>query len=70
MPLAIVGAIWTKNHIYTVIKYKDDLVEKAIILDFGDNVDPVQGWIFRRMLNSRKYSSVSLEGEFINYENR
>lgn len=70
VPLAIVGAMWKKNHIYTVIKYKDDEPgEKAIIIDFGDVVDTVQGWIFRRMLNSTQYSTITLAGDFVNYEN-
>jgi hypothetical protein len=69
IPLAIVGAMWKKNHIYTVIKYKEDSAEKAIILDFRDNVEIVQGWIFRRLLNSRTSSKVTTGQEFMIYEN-
>lgn len=70
LPLAIVGAMWKKNHVYTLIQYKDDVSEKIVILDFDDNLD-IQGWIYRRTPASGKTSILTLsEGEFINYENQ
>jgi hypothetical protein len=69
LPLAIVGAMWKKNHVYTVIQYKGDVSEKIVILDFDDNLH-IQGWIYRRTRLSQKTSVLTLsEGEFINYEN-
>src|SRR5689334_7998902 len=47
---AIVGALWKKNHRYTVIQYKDGLDSPGIVLDFGDSIDEVQPLIYRRMV--------------------
>jgi PsbP-like protein/Short C-terminal domain len=70
VPLAIVGAMWKKNHIYTVIEFKDAVGDKAIILDFGKLVDDLQGWIYRRMLSiSRSSSKTYREGDSMTYEN-
>ena len=70
-PLAIVGAMWKKNHIYTVIQFKDEVGEKAIVLDFGDKVDDIQGWIYRRMLSSKKPTTIiHPENGFMFYENK
>src|SRR5688500_10780594 len=44
IPLAIVGAMWKKNHIYTVIQFKDRNGTKAIILDLDEKVSDIQGW--------------------------
>jgi len=69
--LAIVGAMWKKNHIYTVIQYKDEVGEKIIILDFGKNVDDFQGWIYRRMICSKMSTTTTFSnGEFMIYENQ
>lgn len=69
-PLAIVGAMWKKNHIYTVIEFKDAVGDKAIILDFGELVDDLQGWIYRRMRSiSRSSSKTYREGDSMTYEN-
>ena len=52
--LGVVGALWKKTHIYTIIRYKDELDEHKIILDFGDNVEYAQGLIYKKMLEARK----------------
>lgn len=71
VPLAIVGAMWKKNHIYTVIQYNDEVGEKIIILDFGKNVDDFQGWIYRRIISSRMSTTTTFSnGEFMIYENQ
>jgi hypothetical protein len=54
VPLAIVGAIWKKRHIYTVIRYRDINDEQTIILDFEDNIDKFQPYIYNKMLENRK----------------
>lgn len=54
LPLAIVGAMWKKKHIYTVIQYVDEIGEKTIVLDFGKQVDKAQPLIYRKMSESRK----------------
>jgi len=71
VPLAIVGAMWKKNHIYSVIEFKDQNGLKAIILDFDDRVTDIQGWIYRMMLScSRTTSKTYHTNGSINYENQ
>ena len=52
--LGVIGALWKKKHIYTVIHYKDELDQQKIILDFEDYVEYAQGLIYRKMLEARK----------------
>jgi hypothetical protein len=54
VPLAIVGAVWKKKHIYTVIQYDDETGELTIVLDFGRFIDKLQPFIYRKMLEYRK----------------
>ena len=51
VPLAIVGAVWKKKHIYTVIQYND--AELTVVLDFGRLIDKLQPFIYRKMLEYR-----------------
>jgi hypothetical protein len=68
-PLAIVGALWKKNHIYTAVQYSDQVDEKVIILDFDDNVEHVQRWIYHRMVASRQSPTLAYaENGFLIYE--
>jgi hypothetical protein len=53
VPLAIVGAVWKKRHIYTVIQYNDEIGEQTIVLDFGRFIDKIQPFIYRKMLEHR-----------------
>jgi hypothetical protein len=53
VPLAIVGALWKKNHIYTVIRFSDDSDDQMIIVDFDQNLDSAQSVIYNRMLEFR-----------------
>ena len=58
VPLAIVGALWKKNHIYTIIRFRDYFDDQMIILDFDQNIDSAQSVIYKRMLefgNSKKF---------------
>ena len=54
VPLAIVGAVWKKKHIYTVIQYNDETGELTVVLDFGRFIDKLQPFIYRKMLEYRK----------------
>ena len=55
VPLAIVGAMWKKNHIYTIIEFRDDDDDdQKIIVDFDKNLDSAQLVIYKRMLEFRK----------------
>ena len=53
-PLAIVGAMWKKIHIYTIIRFRDDDDDQMIIVDFDKNLDSAQSVIYKRMLEYRK----------------
>jgi hypothetical protein len=58
VPLAIVGALWKKNHIYTIIRFRDCFDDQMIVLDFDENINSAQSVIYRRMLefrNSKKF---------------
>ena len=71
VPLAIVGAMWKRNHIYTVIQFKDNNRPKAIIMDLDKRVSELQGWIYRKMLSSTKrISTISHADSFTIYENQ
>jgi hypothetical protein len=50
----IVGAMWKKNHSYTVTQCHDEIVEHTIIVDFDEYLDSAQPLIYRRMLEFRK----------------
>jgi len=53
LPLAIVGALWKKKMIYTVIDYNDGNDDQMIILDFGKKLEEIQPLVYQKMLNSR-----------------
>ena len=53
VPLAIVGALWKKNHIYTIIRFRDYFDDQMIVLDFDENIDSAQSVIYKRMLEFR-----------------
>jgi hypothetical protein len=55
--LGIVGGLWKKKHVYTVIQYNDQVGEKTIILDLGKQIDEVQPLIYHNMLEFRKKES-------------
>lgn len=37
--LGIIGALWKKRHVYTIIQYKDEIGEKTVVFDFGNKID-------------------------------
>jgi len=55
--LGIVGGLWKKKHVYTLIQYKDEVDEKTIVLDFGKKINEAQPLIYHNMLESRKNKS-------------
>jgi hypothetical protein len=54
LPLAIVDAMWKKNHIYTVIQYQDEMDDHAVVVDFEKYPDEAQPLIYHKMLELRK----------------
>jgi hypothetical protein len=53
LPLAVVGALWKKKYLYTVIQYGDGIDEQTIVLDFARNIDQIQPLIYQKMLDAR-----------------
>jgi ribosomal protein L40E len=54
LPLAIVGAVWKKKHIYTILEYTDRLNEtQTLIFDFKDDIEKAQGMIYKKMIEYR-----------------
>ena len=52
--LGIIGGLWKKKHIYTVIQFKDEIDERTIVLDFGNKIEEAQPLIYHKMLDSKK----------------
>jgi hypothetical protein len=57
--LGIVGALWKKKYLYTVIQYGEGIDEQTIVLDFGGKIDQVQPLIYQKMLYARRSKVVS-----------
>lgn len=52
--LGVIGALWKKKHVYTVIQYKDALGEvQSMVFDFEKEIDKAQPLIYQRMLQAR-----------------
>jgi hypothetical protein len=54
LPLAIVGALWKKKMLYTVIQYNDETDEQTIILDFGKKIEEIQPLVYQKMLSAAR----------------
>jgi hypothetical protein len=52
LPLAIVGALWKKRVLYTVIEYNDGTDEQTIILDLGKKIEEIQPLVYQKMLSA------------------
>ena len=65
----IIGTLWKKKHLYTIIQYRESTDERIIVLDFDDIVDILQPFIYRRMIRFRRSGSLRSENDFLVYEN-
>ena len=54
LPLAIVGAMWKKKKLYTVIQYDDGIKEQALVFDFGKHMEEVQPLIYQKVIEQRR----------------
>jgi hypothetical protein len=52
--LGIIGILWKKRYLYTVIQYSDGTDDQTIVLDFGKKLDELQPLIYQKMLDSRR----------------
>ncbi|HEX6294621.1 MAG TPA: hypothetical protein VFZ46_05650 [Nitrososphaeraceae archaeon] len=50
----IIGVLWKKKVLYTVITYNDGIDEQTIVLDLGKGVDSIQPLIYQKMLLAKK----------------
>jgi hypothetical protein len=53
----IIGLLWKKKFLYTVIDYNDGMVDQTIILDLHKSIEKAQTIIYQRILSSRKPSA-------------
>lgn len=50
----IIGLLWKKRFLYTVIEYKDAAgIDQAIVLDFHRKADEAQQIIYRKMVEAK-----------------
>ncbi|MGA8842556.1 MAG: hypothetical protein WB511_03160 [Nitrososphaeraceae archaeon] len=52
-PLAIVGAMWKKKKIYTVIEYNDDTLGQTLVFDFGKHLESKQRDIYIKVVAAK-----------------
>jgi DNA-directed RNA polymerase subunit M/transcription elongation factor TFIIS len=53
LPLAIVGAMWKKKKLYTVIQYYDGMKQQALIFDFGKYMEEAQALIYQKTIQHK-----------------
>jgi hypothetical protein len=53
LPLAILGAVWKKKFVYTVIEYRDALGDQEVVLDFGRHMNEAQPYIYQQVVRAR-----------------
>ena len=51
----IVGLLWKKKFVYTVIEYNDGLQDQQVILDCDKDAQAAQRFIYARMLKAREH---------------
>ena len=52
--VGVIGLVWKKKHIYTVIEYHDGYENQTVVLDFYDAVENIQPLIYNRMVEAKK----------------
>jgi hypothetical protein len=50
----IVGLLWKKKFVYTIVEFNDGLQDQQVILDFDKDAQEVQRIIYARMLNVKR----------------
>jgi hypothetical protein len=58
LALGVLGLLWKKKFIYTIITYFDGNDDQTIVLDFSNNLEYAQNFIYTKMLESRKRDDV------------
>jgi hypothetical protein len=53
LPLAIVGAMWKKKKVYTVIEYNDGLDSQTMVFDFEKYLEKMQPIIYHKVMQQR-----------------
>lgn len=52
--LGLLGLLWKKKYIYTIITYYDGIDDQTIVIDFENNLEYAQNLIYTKMLEFRK----------------
>ncbi len=53
--LGVVGLLWKKKHLYTVIQYVDPLSEQQnLVFDFENKIEEVQPLIYNKVIAARQ----------------
>jgi hypothetical protein len=50
----VIGALWKKRHLYTIMHYKEELNDQTIVLDFEENIEKLQTHIYSKMPGYRR----------------
>lgn len=50
----LIGLLWKKKFLYTVIEYNDGLLDQSVILDCDKDADGIQRMIYARMLKAKQ----------------
>ena len=51
----VIGLLWKKKFLYTVIKYKDQIgIDQTIVIDFGRAAEAAQQAIYQRMVEVKR----------------
>ena len=53
LPLSIIGTMWKKKKVYTVIEYNDGIDTQSIVLDFEKHLEKKQPIIYQKMIAAR-----------------
>lgn len=54
LAFGIVGALWKKKHLYTIIQYQNEYnITCGIVLDLDSKIEQVQSVIYQRMVESK-----------------
>jgi hypothetical protein len=53
--LGIVGMLWKKKYMYTIIRYGKEIDAQTIVLDLGKKIDQIQSLINNKVLYAGQY---------------
>lgn len=58
LAFGIVGALWKKKHLYTIIQYQNEYnITCGIVLDLDRQIENVQSVVYQKMVESRELAN-------------